>query len=254
MTDTTNRFYDSLAHDYHLLYPDWNAAIQEEGRVLARLLGDPVVTGPVLDCACGIGTQTLGLLQAGFDVDGSDLSPGAVARAAAEASARHLAGRFWVDDLRTLEHAARDHYGVALACENAMPHLDNTDDIRKALVALRDRVRAGGQVVLGLTDYAPLLAERPSQRRPRFFGGRGHRLIVHQGWDWHDEKSYDLHVFMTLEGPPGEWTSRHHVGHCRAVTLEEVASLASDVGLERVEVLQPVATGYHQPLIRAWRR
>lgn len=35
----------------------------------------------ILDCACGIGTQTLGLAGAGYRVHGTDLSPEAVRRA-----------------------------------------------------------------------------------------------------------------------------------------------------------------------------
>jgi hypothetical protein len=34
-------FYDELAHDYHLMFRDWDA-------------------GTVLDCSCGIGTQAIG--------------------------------------------------------------------------------------------------------------------------------------------------------------------------------------------------
>jgi 2-polyprenyl-3-methyl-5-hydroxy-6-metoxy-1,4-benzoquinol methylase len=35
----------------------------------------------VLDCACGIGTQSLGLAKLGYHVTGSDLSADAVRRA-----------------------------------------------------------------------------------------------------------------------------------------------------------------------------
>ena len=47
----------------------------------------------MLDCSCGIGTQAIGLALRGHDVLATDLSPGAVERAAREAAAMgtHLA-------------------------------------------------------------------------------------------------------------------------------------------------------------------
>ena len=75
-------FYDRLAPDYHLLYPDWERAVARQGAALATVLrAHGVAPGdPVLDAACGIGTQTLGLIAQGFALSASDLSPGAVTR------------------------------------------------------------------------------------------------------------------------------------------------------------------------------
>jgi hypothetical protein len=53
---------------------------------------------PVLDAACGIGTQTLGLIAQGFALTASDLSPGAVTRLQQELDARGLHATLRVDD------------------------------------------------------------------------------------------------------------------------------------------------------------
>lgn len=75
-------FYDELAPFYHLLYGDWEQAIRRQGTALATLLRDCGigVDAPVHDAASGIGTQTLGLLQQGYRVSASDMSPGALER------------------------------------------------------------------------------------------------------------------------------------------------------------------------------
>jgi len=83
----TRDFCDGLADAYHLVLEDWDAAVHRQGRLLAALLPPPAAAGPVLDCACGIGTQALGLAALGYAVEGSDASP------AARARARHGAGR-----------------------------------------------------------------------------------------------------------------------------------------------------------------
>lgn len=66
----------------------------------------------MLDCACGIGTQALGLAAVGYTVEGSDAAPAAVARAAREARARGLAAEFRVDDMCRLAAALPARYGA----------------------------------------------------------------------------------------------------------------------------------------------
>jgi ubiquinone/menaquinone biosynthesis C-methylase UbiE len=60
-------FYDQLAEDYHLIFADWETAIAWQAEVIERLLvGHERQVRRVLDPACGIGTQALGLAAAGY--------------------------------------------------------------------------------------------------------------------------------------------------------------------------------------------
>jgi len=84
-------FYDELAGDYHLIFADWDAAIAWEARIIAGLLRElGVALGSVLDASCGIGTQAIGLAQAGYRVTATDISPTSVERCAREAGTRGL--------------------------------------------------------------------------------------------------------------------------------------------------------------------
>ncbi len=248
----TRGFYDGLARVYHLVFEDWDAAVRRQGRLLAALLPPPAAVGPVLDCACGIGTQALGLAALGYAVEGSDAAPAAVARAQQEARARGLAGDFRVDDMRRLAAAAPARYGAVLAVDNALPHLDSDAEIAAALRAMRSRLRPGGTLLLSLRDYGPLMAERPAGTPPAFFrdaGGR--RRIVHQVWDWHDGRRYTVHLHLTREAADGRWEAMHFVGEYRAVTPAEVAVLAAAAGFSGVRVLGQAETGFYQPIVAA---
>jgi hypothetical protein len=64
----TDGFYDELAESYHLIFDDWDVAIPRQRDVLARLLPAPLEGKRVLDCACGIGNQAIGLGMLGFTV------------------------------------------------------------------------------------------------------------------------------------------------------------------------------------------
>src|SRR5579859_538968 len=83
-------FYNDLAEHYHLIFEDWDRSIERQASVLGPLLEARAGAAPlkVLDCACGIGTQTIGLAKRGHRVTGSDLSDAAVARARREAGMR----------------------------------------------------------------------------------------------------------------------------------------------------------------------
>ena len=61
--DITQTFYDSLASQYDKLFMDWNATTHEQAVILDRIFRDNGFdfSASVLDCACGIGTQSIGL-------------------------------------------------------------------------------------------------------------------------------------------------------------------------------------------------
>jgi len=81
--------YDEISELYHLVYPDWPGAIEQQASALNLVIEKELNGGVVsiLDVSCGIGTQALGLSALGHKVVGSDLSAGAVARAKREATA-----------------------------------------------------------------------------------------------------------------------------------------------------------------------
>ena len=72
----TQSFYDSLASQYDKLFLDWQTTTQEQAVILDRLFAHNGFdkSAHILDCACGIGTQAIGLAAIGYNVTGSDIS------------------------------------------------------------------------------------------------------------------------------------------------------------------------------------
>ena len=132
-------FYDELSENYHLIYADWDEAVEQQGAALGRLIRDILGPGPkrILDVACGIGTQALGLACRGHEVTGTDLSPGAVARARAEAERLGVALSAEVADLRNLPDALAGPFDVVCALDNALPHLEGEAEL--PAIAAQDR-------------------------------------------------------------------------------------------------------------------
>ena len=227
----TQDFYDQLAPYYHLIYPDWEASSARQSRGLAHVLGEFGVApgSAVLDAACGIGTQALGLAQLGYDVTASDLSPAAVARARDEAKARGLSIDFAVADLRRLSHVFVDRFAAVLACDNAIPHLLSDDEIRAAFTECRRVLDPGGVLALSVRDYAAIERRTPDHHShgTRTVGAR--EYDAEQIWRW-DGDQYDLTLRLTER--LGAEESVVHEFHSRyyAVTLTTLEKLLREAG------------------------
>ncbi|MCP3417864.1 class I SAM-dependent methyltransferase [Bradyrhizobium brasilense] len=242
-------FYDDLASVYHLLFEDWEQTIREQAECLRRLLPPPNEAGPILDCACGIGTQALGLAGLDYDISGSDLSPLAIRRARSEALARGYEMEFRSDDMRQLSSAPSEYYGVILCMGNSIPHLETEADVRKAIENMNKKLIDGGLIMFSIRDYDMALDERQTSTEPSFFHDGANRRILHHVWDWVDDRSYMFHVYLTLQ-EDAYWRVHHFVGHYRALRTRELVGLLDKSGFEKIEVLPPNRTGYYQTIVK----
>jgi SAM-dependent methyltransferase len=247
---STAAFYDTLAPFYHLVYENWNDSIERQSAALDALIRSLVSDGAltVLDVACGIGTQSLGLAARGYRVTASDLSPAAVERARREAEARGLDLAWSVADMRR----AHDHHGggfdVVLCADNALPHLLTDDEILGALREFYKCTRPGGLCLITVRDYAAL--ERGGvQFRP--YGVRtenGVRHLLFQVWEWRGEL-YDLHVYVVRDrGQDCETRGMRSTYY--AIAIDRLAELMAQAGFRSVRrhdeaLFQPALTGLH---------
>ncbi|WP_369779037.1 class I SAM-dependent methyltransferase [Streptomyces sp. R33] len=254
----TRAFYDELADRYDLLYADWDAGIARQGRALDALLTACLGPGPhrVLDNACGIGTQALGLAALGHRVTGTDLSPPSAARAGREAAARGLALSTAAADMRALPF--RDGSFDAVVCaDNALPHLLTAGDVCTALAETLRVLRPGGLLLLSTRPYGELRRDRPQSDGPHVRTGPDGRTVSFQLWQWHEDgERYDLELFQLLpSGTPGRetWTTRTARATYWALPEEETAAHARRTGFAETVWHPAQATGFHQPVLSARR-
>jgi SAM-dependent methyltransferase len=241
-------FYDGLAPLYHLVYDDWEAAMARQGETLAGIIAERWGSGArsVLDVAVGIGTQALGLLARGFRVTGSDLSPGAVARAKREAAARRLTLTALVADFRALPvRSASAH--VVLVGDNSLPHLESPEEIRRALAECFRCARPGGGCLVTLRDYGPPPPSGTVEVKP--YGERvwaGRRYAMRQIWTWRGPR-YDLAFELTpVDGLAAD--ALVFRAYYLAIPVADVAELMRAVGFADVRRMdgrffQPVVLG-----------
>jgi SAM-dependent methyltransferase len=247
--ESTRRFYDDLAADYHLVYADWEGAIRSQARALGELLERRGLGPPasIWDCTCGIGTQALGLAELGYRVAASDLSPGAIARARKEARRRGLEIELSVRDVRG-DPPAAGPFDAVISSDNSLPHLLTDGDLRAALGSMAAALVAGGTVLLGMRDYDALVASRPGGTVPTTRATPDGRAVVFQIWEWaEDGRSYEVHLFV-LHETGGRWRVSEHTTTYRALLRSELSALMHESGYRDVEWLMPEESGLFQPV------
>jgi len=249
--DTVSRFYDDFASHYHLIFENWEASITRQAAAISSILrrengSDTGVS--VLDCACGIGTQSLGLTKLGYRVTGSDLSAGAVRRARAEAATRELDVPFYVADVRHLDELPVGGFDAVISMDNALPHLLSDSDLAEAARQMRARLRQAGTLLASVRDYDQLVRDRPASQGPVFYSDSSQRRIVFQVWDWADHRRHTFHLYITRETPSG-WSNFHGASVYRAVLREELTAILASSGFANIRWLFPKETGFYQPVV-----
>lgn len=247
MTSSTQDFYDALAPFYHLIFPDWDASVGWQGEALDAVIRAELGEGArtVLDVACGIGTQSLGLAARGYDVAASDLSPGAVRRLRDEAARRGVAIDAKAADMRAAWAAHGRAFHVVLCADNALPHLLSDDDILHALREMHRCTAPGGICLISVRDY-DALDLRTARLHP--YGLReegGARWILFQVWDPRPPL-YDINLYV-VEDRDGAAETRVMRSTYYALPLPRLLELMRESGFGDVRRLPDDA--FFQPLI-----
>ena len=249
--NSTEKFYDELSSQYHLISVGWDEAVRTQGKTLNRLLGSKPLH--VLDCSCGIGTQAIGLALEGHQILASDLSSKAISRAQIEASRLNAKLNFAVSDFRELEKHIQGTFEAVISCDNSIPHLLTISDMELAFKSMYSKLKPHGTLLISLRDYDLILKERPSGMPPRKISDEQGTRIYMQTWDWGpDGTTYDLELFLLKLSHKG-WSTDSFKTTYRAWQRDEISSILEKSGFKNIEWLFPNDTGYYQPIVRACR-
>jgi 2-polyprenyl-3-methyl-5-hydroxy-6-metoxy-1,4-benzoquinol methylase len=123
-TNMTETYYNQLTPYYKYIYPDWDKSVQRQAGVLDGVIKEFVggTSKTVLDVSCGIGTQSIGLANIGYQVTSSDLSSAEIEQARKEAMRYGVQIEFQVVDMRQAWETYQKQFDVVVACDNSVPH------------------------------------------------------------------------------------------------------------------------------------
>lgn len=245
-------YYDALAPYYKLMYSNWEASVERQATaldgVIRETIGEHVET--VLDAACGIGTQSLGLARLGYRVTASDISPREIARAKNEALTANLPIEFQIADMRQLWESHHREFDLVIACDNAVPHLLNDEEILRAFKQFYMSLKPDGGCIISVRDYTQF--ENKGQYK-RAFPRLVHpidsgQLVLFDVWDF-DGDIYEITTYIIDDkGEPEAQTKIIRGGQYYCVQTDTLEKIFIEAGFQKATTLRD---RFFQPLIVA---
>ena len=248
--DIVQKFYNNMAQKYDKLFSDWDTAVKEEAEMLDKLFREEGYgkDAEILDCACGIGTQSIGLAALGYNVTASDISEGELTEARKRAEERNVKISFEKADFRTLPTLFNKKFKLIIAMDNALPHMLNGSELKKAIESIAESLEKGGMFVASIRDYDALLSEKPSYSPPYIYKTEAGQRVSFQVWNWEGD-NYKLTQYIIEDGEKIE-ASKFECEY-RAVKREELTELFLESNCSRVCWKFPEETGFYQPILIA---
>lgn len=243
-------FYDTMASHYDKLFADWQATTREQAVILDRLFRGSGfdTTARVLDCACGIGTQAIGLAAMGYDVTGSDLSVPELEEAKVRAAQNGVEIPFVQANFCALEEVFAETFDIVIAMDNALPHMLTSSDLEAAIGSIVGRVKDGGLFVASIRDYDEMLKCKPPYSPPYIHQTDKGQRVSFQTWHWEGD-NYRLVQYIIED----EDTLQIGKFECeyRATRRDELTALLKKHGCCEVKWLFSEETDFYQPIVVA---
>lgn len=248
--DITQSFYDNMATQYDKLFLDWQAATREQAVILNRIFRDFGFdsTAEILDCACGIGTQAIGLAALGYQVTASDISDGELSEARKRAAQNGVGIRFAHADFCALSETFSEQFDIVIAMDNALPHMLTSEALTKAVNSIIGQVKAGGIFIASIRDYDSLLMSKPPYSPPYIHKTNSGQRVSFQTWDWEND-NYRLTQYI-IDDEDALQISKFECEY-RATRREELTNLLMAGGCGEVTWKFPEETGFYQPIVVA---
>lgn len=248
--DITQTFYNNLASQYDKLFLDWQSTTQEQALILNRLFRESGFddTARILDCACGIGTQAIGLASIGYHVTASDISDGELTEAKERAIKNHVTIRVEHADFCALSETFSEQFDIVIAMDNALPHMLSKCALEAAVKSITNQIVTGGMFVASIRDYDELLMDKPPYSPPYIHKTDKGQRVSFQTWNW-DDDHYKLVQYIIDD----EKTLQISKFECeyRAIRREELTNLLVSNGCNTVVWKFPEETGFYQPIVIA---
>lgn len=250
MKDKIKSFYDDMATQYDLLFKDW----LETTKIQAKIL-DKIITAygfnknvKLLDCACGIGTQAIGLAMLGYNITASDLSDGELKEAEKRAKENGVNISFKQANFCKLSDSFSQKFNIVIAMDNALPHMLSKEDLHCAIESISKQTNNGGIFIASIRDYDELLKYKPQCSTPYIHKTDKGQKVSFQTWEWLDE-NYKFTQYI-IDDEKSLNISKFDCEY-RAVKREELAQHLLSCGFTKVEWKFPEETAFYQPIVIA---
>jgi len=250
----TENYYDALALYYKYVYSDWDTSVARQANdlnaIIQKVMGPAEGRRTILDAACGIGTQSIGLAMLGYTVTASDLSAGEIQQAKKEADKKSLEIDFRVGNMKTVWDDLQTSFDVVIACDNSVPHLLSEEEILTALRQFYACTNTGGAAMITVRDYSKL--ERKTGEK-KMYPRHIHPLasgqqVMFDVWHFYDADHYEMTTYLINDDGENVSVNAFRGGKYFCVEIPVLVDLFQRAGFQQVEVVEG---HFFQPVIVA---
>ena len=246
----TQNFYNQLASQYDKLFLDWESTTRDQAVILNKIFNHYGFdnTAQILDCACGIGTQAIGLASMGYCVTASDISDSELTEAQKRASKNGVQIRFEHADFCALAKTFSEQFDIIISMDNALPHMLSSEDLENAVRSIAGQIRPGGIFVASIRDYDALLTEKPLYSGPYIHKTNKGQRVSFQTWQWNNDV-YHLIQYI-IDDEDSLQISKFECDY-RATRRAELTNHLLSCGCSEAVWKFPEETGFYQPIVIA---
>jgi SAM-dependent methyltransferase len=189
--------YDEFAANYHWLYSDYVSTGKPYVDEHQDVLNDAGPKARILDCSCGLGGFAVALAKLGYEISGSDGSPGMIEQA-------NLAVRNASVDV-PLECCAWEDlpahvagpFDLVFCLGNSIGHTRDGEEMVRSLQGIRAILRSGGKLVLDSRNWERIRKEKTRLTPYAWRERAGQRCLPIYIWNF-PERFEDPHTIEVL--------------------------------------------------------
>lgn len=231
--------YDEFSSDYDR-FVNWSERLQAE---MPFLLGQFQELGGqrrVLDAACGTGMHAISLVESGYNLVGTDLSAGMVAKARLNAGNAGIKVTFLVAGFGELAPALRREgllvspFDAVICLGNSLPHLLSPQALATALTDFAACLRPGGLLVIQNRNFDAVMAQGQRWMEPQSYREGEREWIFLRFYDFEPLGLLAFNILTLRRDGGGVWQQHIATTRLRPILQGELLQALATAGFSNI--------------------
>jgi glycine/sarcosine N-methyltransferase len=223
-----------LSTDYDR-FVDWPSRLRVEMPFIEAQLAS-VNAHKVLDVACGTGAHAIALAGDGYEVVGSDLSSGMIARARQIASDQNAKVRFVVAGFEQTREVVGEGFDAILCLGNSLPHVLTAAALQEALVDWVQCLRPGGILLIQSRNFDNVVRREDRWMEPQSHRDGPQEWVFLRFYDFLPDGLLSFNVVTLKRGSSASWQQKVSSTLVRPIGRDELLTHLATAGFANVQL------------------
>ncbi len=228
--------YDEFAVNYHWLYSDYVSSGKPALEQNEDVLKDASPRACILDCSCGFGTFAIALAKLGYEVSGTDGSPGMIEQADLAVRNANVEVPLRCCNWEDLPAQLSGPFDLVFCLGNSIGHTRNGEEMFRSLQGIRAVLRSGGQLVIQSLNWEQLRKEKTRFTHFQWRARGGQRCLPIYVWNFPErfEDAHTIEVLLVFDSD-GEVSTRSYPIVYYPFRVEELIERLRSAGFTNIQ-------------------